>query len=77
MKMKVKLLILAVVLLLSAQVSFAKTQTIVLDRGQSTVIDGINVTLMDYIKKNKKALVCVGNERTIISDDKRVNKVYF
>ncbi len=77
MKMKVKFLILTIVLLLSAQLSLAKTQTIILNKGQSTAITGINVTLMDYAKKYKKALVCVNDEKAIISDDKRVNKVYF
>ena len=75
--MKVKFLILTIVLLLSAQLSLAKTQTIKLDKGQSTVIEGINVTLMDFVKKDKKALVCVNDEKAIISDDKRVNGVYF
>jgi len=77
MKLVIKSLILVAVLLFSAQFSLAKTQTITLDRSQSTVIEGINVTLMDFVKKDKKALVCVNDEKAIISDDKRINGVYF
>lgn len=71
-----KILGFMIVLLLLIPISLAKTQTVVLNRGESTVIDGINVTLIDFIKKDRKVLICVNDEKTIISDDKRVNKVY-
>ncbi|MEK6856720.1 MAG: hypothetical protein AABX49_01765, partial [Nanoarchaeota archaeon] len=57
--------------------SYAKTETVILDREESFVIDGINVTLLDYQKKKEKLLVCVDNQRAILSDDKRVSQVYF
>ena len=68
--------IIAVIFLFLMPLSFAKTKTVILERGGSFVIEEINVTLIDYNKKRDKALVCVDNQRAILSDEKRVGEVY-
>lgn len=69
--------VIAVVFLFLVPVIFAKTQTVTLDKGESFVIENINVTLIDYDKGDEKLLVCVNDQRAILSDDKRVDNVYF
>ena len=64
-------------LMLLAPFSSARTKTVILDRGDSYVMENVNVTLIDYRKKDDKVLICVDNERAIISDEKRVGKIYF
>lgn len=64
-------------LVLLAPFSSARTKTLILDRGDSYVFEDVNITMIDFNKKRDKVLVCVDNERAIISDEKRVGWVYF
>ena len=72
-----KIISLILILMLLTPISLAKTLTVTLNRGESTVIERVNITLIDYIKKDSKVLICANDEKTILSDDKRVNNVYF
>ncbi|MBI2508397.1 hypothetical protein HYV89_05605 [Candidatus Woesearchaeota archaeon] len=65
-----------VIFLFLAPVSLAKTKTVMLDRGDSYVMENVNITMIDYNKKKDKIFVCVDNERAIITDGKRVGWVY-
>ena len=55
---------------------YAKSKTVILNKGDSYIIEDINVTMMDYKKKEDKIFVCVDNERSIVKDEKRVGLVY-
>ena len=54
----------------------AKSKTVILNKGDSYIIEDINVTMMDYKKKEDKVYVCVDNTRAIVKDEKRVGLVY-
>ena len=69
--------IIAVIFIFLMPFSYGKSETVILDKGDSFVIENVNVTLIDYNKKKEKLLVCVDNQRAILSDDKRINSVYF
>lgn len=73
----VGLILVMLLMLLILPVSYAKTQTFTFQKDQSEVIENINVTLLDFNKKEEKIVVCVNNQRGIVVDDKRVNGVYF
>ena len=72
-----KIFALFAIFLFLLPVGYAKSKTVILDRGDSLVMEGINITLMDYNKKKDKVLVCVDNSRYIIKDERRAGRVYF
>lgn len=72
-----KMFTILVVFLLLTPISIARTKTIILDRGDSFVMEDINITLMDYRKKDDKVLLCINDEREILSEDKRIGEIYF
>ena|SRR3989344_3957506 len=71
-----KLILLGIILLLIPLV-FAKTNTINLQKGQSFVIENINVSLVEFSNKDDKIVICVNDKKQIIDEDeeKRVNGV--
>ncbi len=72
-----KIWVIAVIFLFLMPFSHGKSETVVIEKGESLVIENINITLVDYSKKKEKLLVCVNNQRAILSDDKRIGSVYF
>ncbi|MAH07561.1 hypothetical protein CMI38_04915 [Candidatus Pacearchaeota archaeon] len=65
------------ILVLLLPIGEAKTKTFTFQRDGSEVIEDINVTLLDFDKKENKVIVCVNNKKGIISNDKKINGVYF
>jgi len=72
-----KLWMVVVIFLFLVPIGYARTKTVILDRGDSYIMENINLTLIDYRKRDDKILVCVDDERAIISDEKRVGEIYF
>ena len=63
-----KLILLGIILLLIPLV-FAKTNTINLQKGQSFVIENINVSLVEFSNKDDKIVICVNDKKQIIDED--------
>lgn len=64
-----KKLILLVILLLIIPISLAKTEKITMYPGMSRVIENSNITLISLDEKNNKAVVCINNEKKILTED--------
>lgn len=64
-----KKLILLAILLLIIPISLAKTEKINLYPGMSRLIENSNITLISLDEKNNKAIVCINNEKKILTED--------
>ncbi len=64
-----KKLILLAILLLIIPISLAKTEKITMYPGMSKVIENSNITLISLDEKNNKAVVCINNEKKILTED--------
>src|SRR3989344_6686931 len=64
-----KKLILLIILLLIIPISLAKTEKITLYPGMSKLIENSNITLISLDEKNNKAVVCINNEKKILTED--------
>ncbi len=72
-----KILGVLLILVLLLPLGEARTKTFTFQRDQSELIENINVTLLDFDRKEDKVIVCVNNRKGIVSEDKRINGVYF
>ena len=72
-----KKLILLVILLLILPISLAKTEKVTMYTGMSKTIENSNITLISLDEKNNKAVVCINNEKKILTEnsDKTVGKL--
>ena len=72
MKKAIFLLILVFLLPLAS----AKTETITFEKGDSYVIENVNITIIDINRKDERTVLCVNDFKTIIGDEeKRVNGI--
>lgn len=72
-----KKLILLAILLLIIPISLAKTEKVTMYPGMSKLIENSNITLISLDEKNNKAVVCINNEKKILTEnsDKTVGKL--
>ena len=65
-----------IILLLLIGLASAKTETIELGIGESSVSQDRTITLLNLNDKDDKIILCINNEKNIVSDIKTINNVF-
>ena len=65
-----------IILLLLVPLALAKSESVTLYKGKSEIIENNNLTLLDFDKEDEKMVVCVNNQKGIVSDDRKIGEVH-
>lgn len=63
-------------LILLSALAIAEDKTIDMKINDNIQIENKNITLIDFNKDDKKAVICINNIKGIVSDEKTVNNVF-